>query len=316
MKHQGLRVAIIQESPVYLNLSQSMEKAEILVNEAVDEGANLIVFGETWLCGYPAWLDHCPGAALWGHEPTKEVFARMYCNSITVPGKETQIFSEWARKHKVTIVLGVNERVATGANTGTLFNSLLIFTADGQLANHHKKLMPTYTEKLLYGLGNGAGLRSVETAHGRIGGLICWEHWMPLTRQTMHNSGEIIHVALWPAVHEMHQIASRHYAFEGRCFVIAVGQIMRVRDIPPELEIPESLSQNPNDLILNGGSAIIAPDGFYDLKPQYELEGVIVHDMDDLKQAYRERMTLDVTGHYQRTDVFDFKLRDYQLPNS
>lgn len=316
MKHQGLRVAIIQESPVYLNLSQSMEKAEILVNEAVDEGANLIVFGETWLCGYPAWLDHCPGAALWGHEPTKEVFARMYCNSITVPGKETQVFSEWARKHKVTIVLGVNERVATGANTGTLFNSLLIFTADGQLANHHKKLMPTYTEKLLYGLGNGAGLRSVETAHGRIGGLICWEHWMPLTRQTMHNSGEIIHVALWPAVHEMHQIASRHYAFEGRCFVIAVGQIMRVRDIPPELEIPESLSQNPNDLILNGGSAIIAPDGFYDLKPQYELEGVIVHDMDDLKQAYRERMTLDVTGHYQRTDVFDFKLRDYQLPNS
>jgi predicted amidohydrolase len=309
MKHQSLRVAIIQESPVYLNLSQSMEKAEILINEAVDQGANLVVFGECWLCGYPAWLDHCPNVALWGHEPTKEVFLRMYQNAITVPGKETKFFEEWARKYRITIVIGVNEKVGTGMAIGTLYNSLLIFSEDGQLANHHKKLMPTYTEKLLYGLGNGNGLKSVDTSFGKLGGLICWEHWMPLTRQAMHNSGEIIHIALWPAVHEMHQVASRHYAFEGRCFVIAVGQIMRVKDIPPELEIPAALRDNPYEQILNGGSAIIAPDGFYDLQPQYETEGVLIHEMDDLQQVFREKMTLDVTGHYQRNDIFDFRIK-------
>lgn len=312
MKHQSLRVGIVQESPIYLNLKQSLEKAEILIREAVDQGAQLIVFGETWLSGYPAWLDYCPSAALWGHEPTKAVFARMHQNSITVPGKETKQFAKWAKSFKITIVIGVNEKVENGKSNGTIFNSLLIFTPSGKLANHHRKLMPTYTEKLLYGIGDGHGLKTVESPYGRIGGLICWEHWMPLTRQAMHNGGELIHVALWPSVHEMHQIASRQYAFEGRCFVIAVGQIMRVKDIPPELDLPESL-KDPEELLLNGGSCIVAPDGFYDLKPQFGNEGILIHEIDDLQHAYRERMTLDVTGHYQRTDVFDFEVNGTRM---
>ncbi|RMG85958.1 MAG: carbon-nitrogen hydrolase family protein [Bacteroidetes bacterium] len=310
MKHPTLRVAIIQEGPVYLNLRQSMEKAEILVGEAVSQQAELIVFGETWLSGYPAWLDYCPDIALWGHEPTKSVFARMYQNAIAVPGNETRQIAQWAKRFGVTIVMGVNEKIERGPGTGTLYNSLLIFADNGQLAVHHQKLMPTFTEKLVYGHGQKPDLKTLATPAGNIGGLICWEHWMPLARQTMHNAGETIHIALWPAVHEMHQIASRHYAFEGRCFVIAAGQIMRVSDLPPELDLPDNLRATPDEMLLNGGSAIIAPDGFYDLKPQYETEGILIHEIDDLEQVIRERMTLDVTGHYQRPDIFDFKIRE------
>lgn len=303
-----LRVAIVQESPVYLNLRQSLEKAEILIEEAADQNADLVVFGETWLSGYPAWLDHCPEVALWGHEPTKQVFSRMMHNSITVPSNETDFLGKLAKTHRVHLVIGVNEIVQSGAGSGTIYNSVLTFNDKGEIANHHRKLMPTFTEKLLYGAGDGHGLQAVKTPYGNIGSLICWEHWMPLTRQTMHDAGELIHIALWPAVHEMHQIASRQYAFEGRCFVIAVGQIMRVKDIPPELEIPKHLKETPNDFLLNGGSAIIAPDGFYDMKPRYDTEGIFIHEIDDLDQAFRERMTLDVTGHYQRKDVFELRV--------
>ena len=129
----------------------------------------------------------------------------------------------------------------------------------------------------------------------------------------MHNTGELIHIALWPAVHEMHQIASRQYAFEGRCFVVAVGQIMRVKDIPPELEVPSHLKGNPNEFLLNGGSAIISPDGLYDMKPKFDMEGLFIHEIDDLDKAFRERMTLDVTGHYQRKDVFDLRVNKERI---
>jgi predicted amidohydrolase len=173
--------------------------------------------------GLPAWLDYCSDAALWDHAPSKEVFARLRQNSIVVPGKETQLFAQLAGDRDLTLVIGVNERVETGPGNGTLYNSLLTFTPDGRLANHHRKLVPTYTERLVWGQGDGGGLASVETPSGRVGGLICWEHWMPLARQALHNAGEHIHVAVWPTVHEMHQIASRHYAFEARCFVLAVG---------------------------------------------------------------------------------------------
>ena len=132
---------------------------------------------------------------------------------------------------------------------------------------------------------------------------------MPLSRQAMHNEGELIHLALWPTVHEMLQIASRHYAFEGRCFVVAVGQMMAAKDFPPELELPKHLKDEPDEMVLNGGSAIIAPDGFYDLKPQYGKEGIIYHSLKDLDQIYRERMTLDTTGHYQRPDIFELKIK-------
>jgi len=301
------RVAIVQNSPVFLDLDASLAKAIRLAEEAAKRQARLIVFGETWLPGYPAWLDYCRDVALWDHRPSKDVFAKLRQNSLTVPGKETEALAQVAAELKVTLVIGANERVETGPGNGTLYNALLTFSAEGQLANHHRKLIPTYTERLVWGQGDGRGLRSIETPGGRVGGLICWEHWMPLARQAMHIAGEHIHIAVWPTVHQMHQVASRHYAFEGRCFVLAAGMIMRVKDLPRELRLTPGLGANPESFLLYGGSTIFGPDGRYVVEPLCEQEDIIIADL-DLDALDRERMTLDVSGHYARSDLFTFQV--------
>lgn len=302
------RVAIIQAEPVWLNLEASLDRAVEHIRAAANRNATLIVFGETWLPGYPAWLDYCPDAALWNHSPTQNVFARLRRNSITVPGPETARLGAAARDAEATVVIGVNERVEAGPGNGTLYNSLLAFGHDGTLLNHHRKLMPTYTERLVWGQGDADGLRAVQTPLGRVGGLICWEHWMPLARQALHESGEHIHIAVWPTVNDAHQLASRHYAFEGRCFVLAAGLLMRNADLPPDLAIPESLAANPEGFLLRGGSAIIGPDGAYVVAPVFDREAIVTADL-DLAAIDRERMTLDVAGHYARPDLFDFGVR-------
>src|SRR5258706_4936650 len=255
-----VRVAIAQSAPVYLDTHTSLAKALDLIGQAAKRGAHLIAFGETWLSGYPAWLDVCPGAALWENASAKDVFARLRSNSIVVPGDEVKALREAARDLKIAIVIGVNERVDSGPGSGTLYNSLLTISEDGQLGNHHRKLVPTYTERLVWGNGDGRGLEAVPTSAGRVGGLICWEHWMPLARMAMHNSGEHIHVAVWPTVHELHQLASRHYAFEGRCFVLAVGLMMAAEDLPRELREGAALQSGDNEWIEHRGSASIGPD--------------------------------------------------------
>ena len=311
---QSIKIGIIQAGAVYLDLEKSMAKAVDLMGRAVEKGAELVVFGETWLSGYPAWLDHCPEVGFWNHEPVKEVFAQMIKSSVVVPGKETGVFCDFARKQHVVIVLGVNETVHSGPGNGTIYNTQLTIAANGEIVNHHRKLMPTFTEKLLYATGDGYGLKASETHLGRIGGLICWEHWMPLARQALHHSGEHLHIALWPWVHDLHQIASRHYAFEGRCIVVAVGQLMRVKDFPKELKLPPHLENKPGELILKGGSCIFAPDGTYILEPQGATEEVIVTEITGLERIYRERLTLDTSGHYYRPDVFTFNVNMKRYP--
>jgi predicted amidohydrolase len=270
-----------------------------------------VAFGETWLSGYPVWLDYCSDAALWNHEPTKRLFARMRASSVVVPSATTEAIGNLARELGIVMIIGVNERVERGAGHGTLYNALLTFDADGRLVRHHRKLVPTYTERLVWGPGDAAGLASAETKAGRVGGLICWEHWMPLARQALHDGGERIHVAVWPTVHEMHQIASRHYAFEGRCFVLAAGSVLRARDLPAELQRPEGLIDEV--LLLRGGSAVIGPDGMYVAGPVFDEETILVADIDP-EAVDREVMTLDVTGHYARPDVFTFEVMPAPRP--
>ncbi len=302
-----VKVAIVQAAPVFMNLEASLARAIEHIGEAAKKGAQLVVFGETWLPGYPAWLDYCPGAALWDHEPTKEVFAQLRRNSLAIPSRESEMLAKAAGDHHVVLVMGVNERVDEGPGNGTLYNSLLMFGSDGVLLNRHRKLIPTYTERIVWGQGDGGGLKAVNTSVGRIGGLICWEHWMPLARQVLHDSGEHIHIAVWPTVHEMHQVASRHYAFEGRCFVLAAGLLMKARDLPAQLPIASELSDKPDQLLLRGGSAIIGPDGSYLVEPLFGEERIIFAEL-DLKAIDKERMTLDVTGHYRRPDLFDLRI--------
>ena len=304
-----VRVAIAQCAPIYLDKHASLAKALDLIQQAAKRGAQIVAFGETWLPGYPAWLDVCPGAALWENASAKDVFARLRSNSIVVPGDEVKTLREAARDLKIAIVIGVNERVDSGPGNGTLYNSLLTISEDGQLGNHHRKLVPTYTERLVWGNGDGRGLEAVPTSAGRVGGLICWEHWMPLARMAMHNSGEHIHVAVWPTVHELHQLASRHYAFEGRCFVLAVGLMMPAEDLPRDLRDGASLLSGGSQWIERGGSAIIGPDSRYILDPVFDREELLVSDL-DLTQIDRELMTFDASGHYARPDLFRFEKRD------
>jgi len=304
---QPVRVAIAQAAPVYLDVHGSLEKALQLIQQAARQGAQLVAFGETWLPGYPVWLDVCPGAALWDNPAAKEVFARLRANSVCVPGKEVDVLQKAAKEQGIGVVIGVNERIDVGPGNGTLYNSLLTISENGRVVNHHRKLVPTFTERLVWGQGDGRGLEAAATAAGRVGGLICWEHWMPLARMAMHESGEQIHVAVWPTANDVHQLASRHYAFEGRCFVLAAGLIMRAKDLPSEFSGAVK-AEAGEEWIERGGSAVIGPDAQYVVEPVFDREDLILAEL-DLAQIDREAMTLDVTGHYARPDVFQFEKR-------
>ena len=253
-----IHVAVVQAT-VAASLTDGIELTRTLTGEAAAAGAALVVFPETWLPGYQAWLDVCLDVALWDHEPTKQVFARYRAESVDVNGESGAALARIAADARVTLVVGVSERVASGPGSGTLFNALLTYGPEGRLLNHHRKLVPTYTERMVWGPGDSEGLRAVGTPAGRVGGLVCWEHWMPLARQALHVSGEDIHVAVWPTVHERLQLASRHYAFEGRCFVLAAGSLMPASALPKALERDSARAPSDETLVLRGGSAIIGP---------------------------------------------------------
>ncbi len=298
-----VRVAAVQAAPAFLDRAGTLARLEEWTRRAAGEGAKLIAFPEVWIPGYPAYLDESPEAALWRHAGATTVFERLVENSVDVPSAATELMAKLARALRVTLVVGMHERAGR-----TLYNTLLTFGPDGALANHHRKLMPTYHERLVWGMGDGSGLAAVDTGSGKVGGLVCWEHWMPLARQVLHDAGEEVHVAAWPGVQEMHQVASRHYAFEGRCFVVAVGQILRIRDMPPELPPRPEKANEPEGLVIRGGSAIIAPNGRYLAGPVYDQETVVVADC-DLSEITREAMTLDVSGHYSRPDLFELRVK-------
>ena len=308
MPDPPVRVAAVQAAPVFLDRDASIEKAVRLIGEAAGLGARLIAFGETWIPGYPAWLDLCAGSAYWDHEPAKKAYARLFENSVVIPSPQTEAIGSAAREQGVVVILGVHERLITGPGHGTLYNTQIIFGTDGAILSTHRKLVPTHAERLVWGPGDGGGLHAVPTPCGRVGTLICWEHWMPPARQVLHESAEQIHVAAWPSVDEMYLVASRHYAFEGRCFVIAAGQIVAARDLPADLGPPVQRSADPDALVVNGGSCIIGPDGALLAGPVFDRETILTADL-DLGRIAQESMALDVTGHYSRPDIFVTGLR-------
>ncbi len=305
---QTYRVAAVQSTPVFLDRDATIEKTCDLIARAANDGARVITFPEVWIPGYPVWLDRSPGAALWDSGPAKQVHRRLVANAITVPSPQVDRIGKAAREANAYVVVSAHE-----LGGGTLYCSQLFFGPSGALLGVHRKLMPTYTERLIWGQGDGSGLIVLETELGKLGGLLCWEHWMPLARQAMHQQTELLHVACWPDVNDVHQLASRHYAFEGRTFVLAAGTVLRKRDLPNDLELLQAIPGEPDDLIQRGGTAIIGPDGAYLAGPVWDEEAIVTAEVDP-GRAIDERMTFDAAGHYNRPDVFTFGVNRTATP--
>ncbi len=303
---------------MFLNLPASLDKACRLIAEAAANGAELVVFPETWLPGYPVWLDYASGAGMWEHGPAKAIFRILYQNSPELGGPEVCRLVAASEEHNCTVVMGMHERLGA-----SLYNTML-FAASGQVLGIHRKLMPTYNERLIWGQGDGSTLSAFDTPIGRIGGLICWEHWMPLARATMHARLELVHVAQWPAVKELHLLASRHYAFEGQCFVVAAGCAMQRGDLEitsgdanvRELanEMIDQIPGQASDFILGGGSTIIGPNTECLIAPAHLSRSTIYASIDP-QVVIDGRLYLDVNGHYSRPDVFSLRVNQTPLVN-
>lgn len=293
-------VGIAQVAPVVLDLKKSVRKAASVIASAKKEGARFLAFGETWIPTYPAWSDF-GGYSEWGNPLGKKLHARLYNNSLEVGSPEFRDLSRAIARSKIHVAIGVNERAGR-----SMYNSLFFFDDRGKLVLLRRKLVPTFGERLVWGHGDAVDLGVYDAGFGRVGGLICWEHWMPPARQVLHEAGETVHVAAWPHGKEHHQIASRHYAFEGRCFVLAAALYLTKGMFPKDFELRDELKKQP-DVILNGGSAIIGPDGTYLAEPVYGRETILLADI-DTDRAVEETITLDVAGHYSRPDVFDLQV--------
>ncbi len=316
MTEKNVKVALVQEPPVFLNLKETMAKFERLAKQCAETGAKIIVFPETWASGYPIWLDDAPNAGLWDYPPAKRLFQYLTENSLEIGSGEFQKLTEIARETACYIVIGMHER-----SGGTLYNTTVYLTPDGEY-KIHRKLTPTYTERLVWGVGDGSTLEVLETPYGILGGLICWEHWLPLARAAMHAKGEIIHTAQFPTVHERHQIASRQYAFEGQCFVLASGCVLSKKDAlegfeslqTGDTEVFKLLESMRKDELQRGGSAVISPDISYIVEPVFDKKETIYGEL-NLDLVKQGRLLLDTDGHYSRPDVFELRVNTRQNKN-
>lgn len=302
--------AAVQAAPVWFDLQATIDKAITLIHEAAANGARIIAFPETWVPGYPSYMY---GSAEWDHTESKQVHRLLMQNSVTVPGPEINRLREAAAEAQAMVVIGVNER-EDQFSRGTLFNSMVYISETGELLGVHRKLMPTHAERMIWGSGDGSGLHVFDTNLGRVGGLICWEHWMPLARYAMHAKGEQIHIATWPEVPELHHLASRSYAFEGRTFVICVGSYLTLGDIPEGFPRRDAMLAGGDfgggsDELLPGGSGIIGPDGEWVTGPVAHKETIVYGEI-DLDRVNEEQLAFDAAGHYNRPDIFQLTIDD------
>jgi predicted amidohydrolase len=308
-----VRVAAVQAAPAFLNREATVEKAVGLIAEAAAGGAGLVAFPETWIPGYPAWIF---GAAGWDDAAQKRVFGRLNANAVEVPGPAVDALCAAAKEAGVVVAIGMTERDAK-TSRGTLYNSILYVSERGEVLGVHRKLMPTHAERIVWGQGDGSTLHVFDTTIGRVGGLACWEHWMPLTRFAMHAKGEQIHVAAWPEVGDpdLHRFCTRHYAFEGRCFALCVmGARLRPEHLPDDFELREAMGATDDfvDREQTGGSCVFAPDGTI-VADSVAGEEMIVYADIDLGRIPEEQAALDVVGHYNRPDVFSLTVDERPL---
>jgi nitrilase len=294
---ERVTAACVQVEPAIFDRAGSIDIVAERTAEAAAGGAQLVVFPETFIPAYPSstWAKALAG---WAEPGAREAFALLHRESLELASPDAERLAATAREHGVWLVVGVNE--ADPERSATLYNSLLYYSPEGELALHHRKLVPTNHERLVWGQGDGRGLRAIETPLGRLGGLICWENYMPLARFALYESGVEVYIASTADDGDSWQATLKHIALESRSFVIAPSHFQRASSYPDDFPLRGLLEGR--DLLGRGGSAILGPDGSYLAGPLYGEEGILYAELDpDLLLQARQRF--DPAGHYHRPDV-------------
>lgn len=295
-----LKVALAQISPVWLNKAKTLEKITSSIMEAGKQACELIVFGEGLLPGYPFWISLTNGAE-WNATVQKELHAHYIRNSVQIEKGELATVCKLAKENNLAIYLGIIER-ASNRGGHSLYCSLVYIDPMGKIRSVHRKLQPTYEERLTWASGDGNGLQVHPLKEFTVGGLNCWENWMPLARTALYGLGEDLHVAVWPGGEHNTKDITRFIALESRSYVISVSSLMRKEDFPAETPHLAKIVENAPAILANGGSCIAGPDGKWVIEPVVNKEGLIIATL-DFNSVLEERQNFDPVGHYSRPDV-------------
>ena len=295
-----LKIAMAQIAPVWLDKQGTLKKVEKSIIDASKENVELIVFGEGLIPGYPFWLA-LTGGAEWDKKVNKELHAHYVSNSITIENGDLDSICQLAKEHKMAIYLGIIERpLDRGGHS--VYASLVYINQEGEIKSVHRKLQPTYDERLTWSPGDGNGLQVHSLKQFTVGGLNCWENWMPLPRTALYGLGENLHIAVWPGSDHNTKDITRFIARESRSYVVSVSSLMNKSDFQVETPHYKEIITNAPDNLSNGGSCIAGPDGEWIIEPVINKEGLIIQTI-DFNRVYEERQNFDPVGHYSRPDV-------------
>ena len=294
------KLAVVQHAPCVLDREATVERAVALVGEAAAGGADLAVFPEAFIPGYPAWIWRLRPGGDW--DLNEDLHARLLANAVDLERDDLGPIRAAAREHGVTLVMGLHERDGNTSRS-TLYNTVATIASDGTLLNRHRKLMPTNPERMVWGLGDASGLKVVDTPAGRIGALLCWENYMPLARFALYAQGIEVYIAPTYDSGEGWIGTMQHIAREGGCWVVGAGVALRNRDLPRDFPERERLYPETEDWINPGDSLVVAPGGKIVAGPLREQQEILYAEL-DLNRVARSRRSFDVAGHYARPDLF------------
>ncbi len=295
-----LKVALAQIAPVWLDKDATLKKVKNYIKEAASQKSDLIVFGEALLPGYPFWLAYTEGAK-WDLTINKELHAHYAQNAIQIGEGDLNSLCVLARENNIAIYLGIIER-AEDRGGHSLYCSLVYINQLGVIASVHRKLQPTYDERLTWAPGDGHGLKVHPLKEFRLGGLNCWENWMPLPRAALYGQGENVHIAVWPGNENNTKDITRFIARESRSYVLSVSSLMRKEDFPSSTPHLDAILKEVPEELANGGSCIAGPDGEWILEPVLNTEGLLYETL-AINRVFEERQNFDAVGHYSRPDV-------------
>ncbi|MFC1659976.1 carbon-nitrogen hydrolase family protein [Gemmatimonadota bacterium] len=308
-REKPFAIAAVQATPVFLDLDRTVEKACGLIRQAAGGGARLVTFPEAFLPGYPVWAWFIPS----GHtHPLRELYTELHRNSVSIPGPVSEALGAVAGECGVAVAMGATERNSE-ASDSSLFNTLLYLAPDGSILGKHRKLVPTAGERLVWGRGDGSDLDVYELPFGRVGGLICWENYMPLARYALSAWGEQIHLAPTWDRGEPWLSTMRHVAKESRCFVVGCCQVFHIDDVPDRLRFKGEYLSEVEGWINPGHSVIVDPDGKIVAGPAEKEETILYAEIHP-DQLIGPRWQLDVAGHYGRPDVFELRVHRRKAP--